>query len=239
MQIVTLPSRLAPLPEVDCAAVIDVLRATTTIAAALAAGARAVHPVLSLAAARRLAGQQPGTLLAGERGGRKPRGFDLGNSPLEFVPARVCGRLIVTTTTNGTRALRLASSKAKHVVTLSLTNRRAVVDWLASQNFASLALVCSGDEGLCCGEDLLGAGALLAAWGNGKGHALDDLSRIALAWFTSQEHNLLEAVAATSHGRFLAEAGFGQDVQACSALDSLSVVPLLQQGTLKASHENT
>src|ERR1041384_8191351 len=84
--------------------VIDVLRATTMIIHALAAGAKAVIPFLEVAGARELAERLPGqAVLGGERGGNRIAGFDLGNSPLEYTPAAVGGKTLVFTTTNGTR----------------------------------------------------------------------------------------------------------------------------------------
>ena len=85
--------------------VVDVLRASTTIITALSNGCVAVVPVSDADEARRRAAATPGALIAGERRGEPLQGFDLGNSPLEFSPARVGGRTVVFTTSNGTRAL--------------------------------------------------------------------------------------------------------------------------------------
>jgi len=97
------------------AVVIDVLRASTTIITALAHGAAGVRPALTTEQARELAagsGAGPAMLLGGERGGLRIDGFDLGNSPLEYAPARVAGRRIVITTTNGTAALDACGAAA-------------------------------------------------------------------------------------------------------------------------------
>ena len=92
----------------QAAVVIDVLRATTTVAAALASGARAIFPCQELAEARTLAAAgSPPRLIGGERGGQRVPGFDFGNSPAEYHPAAVRDREIVLTTTNGTRAMEL------------------------------------------------------------------------------------------------------------------------------------
>src|SRR5204862_138036 len=111
------------------ALVIDVLRASTSIITALANGAAAVVPVERVEEARaRKATLDPGTLLAGERHGDPPEGFDLGNSPREFTPARVCGRTIVLTTSNGTRAL-LAARPAAAVGVAGFVNATAAAAW--------------------------------------------------------------------------------------------------------------
>src|SRR5262245_1177144 len=105
------------------AVMIDVLRASTTINQALAAGAKEVLPCLEIDDAQRLAAELPaGTyLLGGERRGGKIEGFDLGNSPSEYSPANVAGKSIVFTTTNGTRAIH--TSRLAHAVLVgSFTN---------------------------------------------------------------------------------------------------------------------
>ncbi|MCX7429756.1 MAG: 2-phosphosulfolactate phosphatase, partial [Planctomycetia bacterium] len=113
------------------AVVIDVLRASTTIVTALAHGATGVRPVLTVEVARALAagfgsgsGSDSGVLLGGERGGLRIDGFDLGNSPLEYARARVAGRRIVITTTNGTAAVD-ACTAASEVLIGAIVNRAA------------------------------------------------------------------------------------------------------------------
>src|ERR1700728_2869450 len=102
-------------------AVIDVIRATSTIVTALARGAAGVQPVASVDVAFALKERNPKALLAGERGGRALPGFDLGNSPEDFTPEHVRGRPVILTTTNGTQALA-ACDGARAVITASLLN---------------------------------------------------------------------------------------------------------------------
>lgn len=146
---------------------IDVLRASTTIATALAAGAAGVVPVRDLVAARSLAARLgPDVLTGGERGGRRIDGFDLGNSPGEYTPDRVNGRTIVFTTTNGTAAVEACGSAAEILVG-AIVNRAAVA--VACQMLSRLHadapvhLVCAGTDGMVTLEDILGAGAILDA----------------------------------------------------------------------------
>lgn len=141
------------------AVVIDVLRATTTIVHALAAGARAVVPCGEIAQARQTA-QRLGTdaLLAGERGGLPIPGFDLGNSPAEFIPPRVEGKTIVFTTTNGTRAL-LRCAGAECILLAAFVNFSAVCAELAGRD--EVAIVCAGTDGHVTREDVLLAGAIV------------------------------------------------------------------------------
>src|SRR5438132_9688378 len=105
------------------AVVIDVLRASTTICHALAAGAREVIPCLEVEEARRVAADNSGSrpMLGGEREGVRIEGFDLGNSPGEYRPDTVGGRTVVFTTTNGTRAM-LGCRSARRVLIGSFVN---------------------------------------------------------------------------------------------------------------------
>ncbi|MGD9648507.1 MAG: 2-phosphosulfolactate phosphatase, partial [Pirellulales bacterium] len=139
--------------------VIDVLRATTTICAALAAGAHEVLPVAEVATALRLAAQPrpQSTVLGGERGGRPIDGFDLGNSPREYTPQSVGGRTVVFTTTNGTRALEHAR-RADGVWCGAFVNAAAIVH--AASDRQTLVLLCAGTDGQITREDALLAGCL-------------------------------------------------------------------------------
>lgn len=151
--------------------VFDILRATTTMITALANGADAIIPVAEIAEALALRRKQPDVLLAGERNGLRIRAeqtdgidFDLGNSPREFTADRVAGRTIVTTTTNGTRALR-ACARAQMTFVASFLNLSAVADRIALQSPEALVLVCSGTFEEAAYEDVLAAGALLELLG--------------------------------------------------------------------------
>ncbi|HND55726.1 MAG TPA: 2-phosphosulfolactate phosphatase, partial [Pirellulaceae bacterium] len=148
----------------DCAGrtavVIDVLRATTTIIQALAAGAESVVPCVEVDAAvetaRRL-GQA--AMLAGERGGVKLAGFDLGNSPAEYIPEVVGGRAIVLTTSNGTRAIAAARSSA-HLLIGALVNRASVAALAASLG-RDVAIICAGSDDEIGADDELTGGAIV------------------------------------------------------------------------------
>jgi 2-phosphosulfolactate phosphatase len=147
--------------------VFDVLRATTSMLAALRYGAAQILPVKeiseALALQRRL---PPGALLAGERDGLRIRAgqsggvdFDLGNSPREFTPERVAGRTIIMTTTNGTRALQ-ACLGARHILAGAFLNLAALAVWIRNQPPPSLLLVGAGTFEQAAYEDTLAAGAL-------------------------------------------------------------------------------
>lgn len=214
------------------AAVIDALRATTTITAALHAGALWVEPALSVAAARRRARALPGALLAGERHGDRLPGFDLGNSPVDVLGAAGCG--IVLTTTNGTRAAtRLAVRIGRWpVYAAALINRAAVTRALvtAAQEAGTQAvtLVCSGQDGHPAAEDLLVAGAIAdalpAAWQR------DDLATVAAWAWQAAAVDPARFLALCPHGAYLLGKGYGQDMAACARLDGIDMVPALESG---------
>ena len=228
--------------------VIDVLRASTTIISALAHGAAGVRPVLTVEAARALAASGgPGStmLLGGERGGLRIDGFDLGNSPLEYAPARVAGRHIVITTTNGTAALD-ACGLAAEVLIGGVVNRTAVAararELATLHGTPDIHLVCAGTDGLVTEEDVLAAGGILDAASRLPGTDRDTLDASALAAreafrgvvSTATDADVTLAIAAafavSRGGRNLIELGMQADLPAAAAIDSLPVVPRLARG---------
>lgn len=142
------------------AVVIDVLRATTTMVHALAAGCDAVLPCLEIDEARGVAAEQRPSrgLLAGERQGVAIEGFDLGNSPSSFTPEACSGRTIVMTTTNGTRAIAACAGAGRTLIA-AFVNRRATVEALKADG-RPIHCVCAGTDGEVSLEDTLLAGAL-------------------------------------------------------------------------------
>ncbi|MGO9465127.1 MAG: 2-phosphosulfolactate phosphatase [Isosphaeraceae bacterium] len=163
-----LPSLIPPgsLPGA-MVVVVDVLRATTVMVHALAAGCQAVIPCGEIDEAKSVASRLPaGTaLLAGERLGLPIPGFALGNSPADFTAEACAGKTLVMTTTNGTRAI-LSSLEARRVYIASFANLTATVDAMEvkfqRRDRAPLHIVCAGTEGFISLEDSLLAGALAA-----------------------------------------------------------------------------
>lgn len=214
-------------PEPDRrAVVIDVLRFTTCVAAAVAAGCEALVPCDTPEEARE---RSAGTgLLAGERQSAPIAGFDLGNSPTEFAPEVVAGRTIFVTTTNGTRAVRAVGEG----LTAALVNRRAVVQRLAAEREA-VSLVCSGNSGSFSAEDWIAAGAIVAGLREeGAPVRADDAARLAEAAFLEASADLAAALAATDHGRSLVRVGLEPDVAFCARLDLWDVAPAFRDGAI-------
>ncbi|HEX4131941.1 MAG TPA: 2-phosphosulfolactate phosphatase [Pirellulales bacterium] len=208
--------------------VIDCLRATTTIAYALAAGAREVIPCLEVDEARQRAAAfgKGEALLGGERQGVRIEGFDLGNSPTEYTPAAVGGRTIVFTTTNGTRAM-MRCRGAKHVLLGSLVNRAAVAEALRGE--ANIHIVCAGTRGEISREDVLTAGAIAAPLvGDRSGWQWNDETALALdAWHSAERQGLVAALHDSQGGRNLMAEGFEHDIATAARLDTISLAPQL------------
>jgi 2-phosphosulfolactate phosphatase len=162
------PAELPALAQRDLRAtacvVFDVLRATSTFVTALHYGAKAIIPVSEIAEALAIKKKQPDVLLGGERNGVRISAdgidFDLGNSPREYTPEKIRGKTIISTTTNGTRALR-ACVGAKIILASSFLNLVATAEFLRGKNFEEILLVCAGTRENKADEDVLAAGALV------------------------------------------------------------------------------
>ncbi|MEW5935935.1 MAG: 2-phosphosulfolactate phosphatase [Bacillota bacterium] len=215
------------------AVVIDVLRATTTITAALEAGCRGIVPALEPDEARALAARWPGhgrdTLLAGERGCHPIPGFDLGNSPQSYLPERVRGRVVFFTTTNGTRALR-ACRPARVTLCACLRNAGAVVDVLLARRPPRVVLACSGREGGVAPEDVAVAGLLSDRLAR-QGARLSPRAREAAGLAASLE-DWYSFFAGVPAGSNLLRLGYGEDVAFCLEFDRSRVVPRYLRGVV-------
>jgi 2-phosphosulfolactate phosphatase len=222
------PERLAG----GVAVVIDVLRATTTMVHALAAGCLCVRPCATVDEARALADSMPAgkALLAGERDGRPLPGFDLGNSPGAFTCARCRGLSIVLTTTNGTRAL-LHAVRAERVLIAAFANFSAVCEQLRNEK-RPIHIVCAGDAGTVALEDALLAGAIVDNLA-GDGVALNDGARLAWDGFEHHGQVLEGALEVSAGGVRLRALGYDEDVRTAARIDTFAVVPELRREPLR------
>jgi 2-phosphosulfolactate phosphatase len=212
-------------------AVIDVLRASTTIAVALANGAKTVVPVEDVdeAITRSKQFEKSQVRTAGERRMLPIPGFDMGNSPLEFTPPAVSGCTVIMTTTNGTRAL-MSLQGARDIVVASYVNHAAVSAMLrAAARSNDISIVCAGTEGHFSLEDAACAGRYVRSITQASASITpDDAARACALIDGRYGDNIAEIFKESSHGRALAEAGFGDDLLACAQLDSHPVVPIYQ-----------
>jgi 2-phosphosulfolactate phosphatase len=211
--------------------VFDVLRATTVMATALENGAVAVIPCLTPEAARELAAARPAgsALLAGERQSLPIPGFDLGNSPESFTRELVAGKTVIMTTTNGTRALQAAQG-AQRLFAGCLRNAPAVARRLSGE--PEIVLVCAGTEDEFDLSDALGVGAVIAALQESGEVEADDLSQALAILFRASQVHLLKSVAASRHGRRLADLGLADDLRFCMEYGVSPMVPEWRDGVL-------
>src|ERR1051326_5381150 len=227
LQVLLSPAEFASLRNRDLGqtvcVVFDILRATSSMIAALANGAEAIIPVEEISEALAIRRQRPEVLLAGEREGVRIRPelaggieFDLGNSPREYTPQKVQGKTIVMTTTNGTRALR-ACFGAKSVLIGSFFNLRATYTWLQEQRPPNLILVCSGTFDEPALEDILAAGAVCERiWPLYAGGHTSDSAEIARRVYPLMQYDLLGAMKHSRNGRrLLAHPELRNDVWFC------------------------
>jgi 2-phosphosulfolactate phosphatase len=202
----------------------DVLRATTSMTAALAAGVAEIRVFDSLdgaMAAANLHGQP--RLLCGERNTVPPPGFDLGNSPGQFDSKLHRGMTVFMSTTNGTRAI-VAARSAKLLLTGALVNGGAVAQRLAAEG-RDVTLLCAGSDGEPSMEDLLGAGAVLAALGKIAPVEPDgDLARIARELFIACRDRLPAVLADSYGGHNIRRVHLDADITFAARLDVFNVV---------------
>ncbi len=235
------------------AVVVDVLRATTVMVEALAAGCEAVIPCGTIHEAQEIAtGLPAGTaLLAGERQGLPIEGFDLGNSPAEFIPDICREKTVITTTTNGTPAI-LASLDAERVYVAGFTNLRATSDeisvqFLKKDHGHSVHIVCAGTDGHISLEDSLLAGALLcqiaeiselspgAKVGDifGNDEALIAVSQWLEVERFLERRPLWKLLSLGRGGRNVIEIGEAQDIEHAAHFDRYNLVAELKRDTMK------
>ena len=197
--------------------VVDVLRATSTIAQALASGYRRVLSCAAIDEAKALREAEGGGLLAGERSCVRIPGFDLGNSPQEFVEPR--GETVILTTTNGTRALVAAAESCERVLAGSLLNLGAVVA-AARAAGGDVTVVCAGVLGEFAMDDGYCAGRIAELLGGEPTDAAEAAMRLRRSFGSGEE-----GLGASQSARNLLAAGLESDIAWCAHESVLDVVP--------------
>jgi 2-phosphosulfolactate phosphatase len=226
------PAEIDLLPRQDLAGtvcvVFDVLRATSSMITALAHGAEEIRPVLTIEEALAVHAEWPDAVLGGERLGNRIEGFDLGNSPLEY-----CGnglRRIITTTTNGTVALR-ACAAAEAVIAGALLNMETLVEYLRQTSPKRVTLVCAGTFRELALEDVIAAGMLASAFPEAS---LTDAGRVAAVTYSAYETDLLAGLRQTTNGKRLMEVGREADVVWCAQVSRFPVLGVMRDGVIRA-----
>lgn len=226
----------------DCAIAVDVLRATTTIATALAAGAEAVQVFSDLDLLIQTSGAWPAKqrIRVGERGGKTVDGFDMGNSPFDCTPERVKDCRLFMSTTNGTRSLERVQA-AKTVLAGALVNRAAVARYLTDHSPETIWIVASGWEGSYSLEDTVCAGAIAASLLVTTGQSLEALAGndetvAAIALYQRYQDDLFSLLSQASHGQRLLKLNCQADLKYCAQIDLLDVLPIQQTTGVLVSH---
>jgi 2-phosphosulfolactate phosphatase len=224
------PAEIALLPQRDLSqttcVVFDILRATSSMVTALEHGAAEIHPVRTIEEAFALKATLPHAVLGGERHGELIPGFDVGNAPHEYTV--MAGRTIITTTTNGTIALR-ACEGARRVLVGALLNLDALAAELRDDAPAELLLVCAGTFADFALEDAYAAGALIAALGETN---LTDAAQAVLA-VAERFATPAEALRRATNGRVLLEKGREAEVEWCARLSLFKVVGQMQSAVIR------
>lgn len=232
VDVVFLPQYLKPGQLQGRAVVVfDVLRATTTMTAALAVGVTEIHvypDTASARAAKEVAG--PGVLLAGEERCLPPKGFDLGNSPGAFERELHAGRRLIMSTTNGTRAI-LAARSADRIFAGALVNATAVARALRETG-RDVTLLAAGTGGAIAIEDLLGAGAVLAALttvGGPDVRLQSDAALVARRLWARDRDDVAACLRESLGGRNVIDAGLAGDIDFAARVDAFDVVGVIQE----------
>lgn len=209
--------------------VIDVLRATSAICAAIENGVKGIIPVDSVDEAR--AYLKKGYLAAAEREGQIVEGFPMGNSPISFLNPELKGDTIVLTTTNGTKAIKIAENK-ETVIIGSLNNLGSLTKWLIRQERNTLVLA-SGWKDKFNLEDTICAGAIIdGVLESGKFASKEDSSVAAKFIYRSAKENIFSYLKASSHRRRLRKLNLNADVNYCLTPNNLTAIPILKNGIL-------
>lgn len=218
--------------------IVDVLRASTTIATALKNGARVIIPVASVESAVKYAStlEEGAFLLCGERGGEIIDGFHLGNSPFEYTEEKVKGKTLIYASTNGSIAIT-KTKYAKYSLVVGFVNISEAVKFVNEKDSNDILILCSGKLNRFCIEDAVCGGMITFLLTKGKSKKsvnLSDSAVAALKLYKSYRKDLLKMLKESEHGKFLISLGFEEDLKVASSVDSIPILPVYSDGVIKA-----
>lgn len=223
------PDLMHLYPVKECTVVVvDILRATSCMTTAFAYGVESITAFAKLDDCLSMKAQ--GYLTAGERDGKKVEGFDLGNSPFEYMKPEMKGQRIAFTTTNGTQAIT-KSIGCQELLIASFLNLSAVAEHL-KKSTTDILVVCSGWKGRISLEDALFAGALVEKLKDGFALACDS-PLAAQRLYIQAKNNMLDYLKDSSHVKRLARLNIQKDVEFCLTPNQFNVVPRLIDGELR------
>ncbi len=218
---------------------IDVLRASSTICAAIYNGASEVIPIESIDKAVQIYSSlsKDKRFLGGERNGLKPSGFDGGNSPSEYTLENIKGKIIVLTTTNGTHIFQKAKDASAKVI-VGFVNISEVIQFVKKycdeNEINQISILCAGNNGRISYEDTLCSGAIiekLTPLFNDL--ILTDSSNLAKNLYNIHKDNINEFIYTLDHSKHLKEIGLGEDIEICISTDKYPVVPIIIGNSIK------
>lgn len=210
--------------------VVDVFRATSAIVTAFEHGAKSFIPVSTLDEAHAYA--QRGYTVAGERNGEVVEGFEFGNSPFSYMNDSIANQEIVLTTTNGTRAINMASKAVNTVLIGAFLNLQALADYIQNQG-KDVIVFCAGWKNRFNMEDSLFAGALTnLLLTSGKFQSDCDSANASSLVYRTARKDLLRFLKTCSHRKRLAHLNLEKDVEYCLRRDTTSVIPIWKEGRL-------
>ena len=218
----------------DVVIVIDALRCSSTIIAALANGIIEITPVKSLEEAFELRKMQKDLILVGERAGLKPDGFDLGNSPTAFISNNYRGKKVILTTSNGTKAIEQVK-ECDWVLIGAFLNANEVANValkLAKEHEVGITILLACSSRNLFLEDFI-CGGLLVSKLLSPGIKLDDSAYASMLSWYKAEKNLEEIIKNSQHGKYLMDIGFGKDIDFCLNIDHYSIIPYLNNGNIR------
>ena len=214
--------------------VIDVLRATSVILKAFDSGAKEVVPVGSIDFAMKFSVNAHGgqTLLCGERNTQMIEGFDLGNSPAEYTEEKIGGKTIILFTTNGSKAI-VKAKYSKRVYIASFNNLSKMAEHLIHCD-TDIEIITSGAHGVFCLEDTICAGALVKKMKELKSDLeLNDVTNASLVLNEKFGHDINKMMRECEHGVLLKENGLESDIEFCSTIDNIPLIPYFIGGEIK------
>ena len=209
--------------------IIDVFRATSTIAAVLSNGAKEIIPFDDVQNCIDAGLQIPNSITAGERDGKVAPGLQHGNSPMEYPKEFIDGKTLLLTTTNGTRLLH-QTLNSKQIITGSFLNLNAVCTYLNNQN-TDVLLACASWKDRYNLEDHLFAGAVVNTIG--KNFEINcDSARAGNYLYTLAKDNLFEFIKNSSHYLRLSAYGLQHDMEYCFYVNKHNVLPIYKNGKI-------
>jgi 2-phosphosulfolactate phosphatase len=217
-----------------------VLRATTVISTALSNGAKEIIPIGSIDFAMKVSGKSPGghTLLCGERNTKMIEGFDLGNSPLEYVREVVEGKSIIFFTTNGSKSI-VKAKFSENLFTCCFNNLASIARHLVELG-KDVEILCAGSNGMFCIEDTACAGKLVSEISALKNDVeISDAAKASIVLSKEFGANEMEMLKNCEHGKLLIENNFESDLEFCGRVNSVDIIPTFFNNVIKPYQQVT